>query len=499
MKRIGFILIMVPVVVFAYKEPTHEDMTESAMKFSILADTSQNLMLDLGLKNDLTDDKIQKFSGHDNTNRSVKELMRFGARYEDDEETGRSLNHFFDPVNDRALTVLGSERGAKSPDWALEDNADNDSQHYSYKDSMDFFYKAMTARLEADRKKNFGLMFQSLGHVVHHLQDMAQPEHVRNDAHCDKWYCGIIGQFDPSYYETYTNDHKSETHISGLISGKSYPIPKFDTARKFWTTDASVPARRGMADFTNRNFVSNNTNFKRGANGEFLVSDYALPIPDPVPIPRNIADVDLKGAEGQRVCDRLKQTPPLTFPAFDCVIEFVSNEVTDSYTGQSSNNARASTYSLFNKNLSDYDKDAIVRGSYVRSIFTLNEFNYDAAHNYLIPRAVPYSAGLINHFFKTKLELTKTSGSGDWSVKNLSDVPLEGTFELYSKSITNGTVQKIGSVNNVGQPLARDPDLGISGAGPIPGAYLYQLKLATCPWKLPGETAFKLHEQFHGP
>ena len=29
--------------------------------------------------------------------------------------------------------------------------------------------------------------------------------------------------------------------------------------------------------------------------------------------------------------------------------------------------------------------------------FTLNALNYDAAHNYLIPRAVAYSAGLINH------------------------------------------------------------------------------------------------------
>ena len=28
-------------------------------------------------------------------------------------------------------------------------------------------------------------MFQTLGHVVHHLQDMAQPQHVRNDMHLD--------------------------------------------------------------------------------------------------------------------------------------------------------------------------------------------------------------------------------------------------------------------------------------------------------------------------
>ena len=32
-----------------------------------------------------------------------------------------------------------------------------------------------------------------------------------------------------------------------------------------------------------------------------------------------------------------------------------------------------------------------------RGFFTLNALNYDAAHNYLTPRAVAYSAGLINH------------------------------------------------------------------------------------------------------
>ena len=31
-----------------------------------------------------------------------------------------------------------------------------------------------------------------------------------------------------------------------------------------------------------------------------------------------------------------------------------------------------------------------------RGFFTLNALNYDAAHNYLTPRAVAYSAGLVN-------------------------------------------------------------------------------------------------------
>ena len=42
-------------------------------------------------------------------------------------------------------------------------------------------------------------------------------------------------------------------------------------------------------------------------------------------------------------------------------------------------------------------------------------------------------------------------------------------------------------------------DLSATGTAPISGAYLYQLKLAGWPKKLPGAIAFRLHEQFHGP
>ena len=47
--------------------------------------------------------------------------------------------------------------------------------------------------------------------------------------------------------------------------------------------------------------------------------------------------------------------------------------------------------------------------------------------------------------------------------------------------------------------MIREPDFGMLGTGPSSGAYLYQVKLAGWPWKLPGVMAFKLQEQFHGP
>lgn len=43
------------------------------------------------------------------------------------------------------------------------------------KRAIDYFHVALTMEEEEDRREQFGLLFRSLGHVIHHIQDMAQP------------------------------------------------------------------------------------------------------------------------------------------------------------------------------------------------------------------------------------------------------------------------------------------------------------------------------------
>ena len=104
-----------------------------------------------------------------------------GARFEDD--FPRFLNHFYDPIYNRPLTVLGIAAGERSPDWALEDNTDFGKQEFSLRHAREYLYKALTLPTKPERDKHFGLTFQTLGQVIHHVQDMAQPQHVRNDAY----------------------------------------------------------------------------------------------------------------------------------------------------------------------------------------------------------------------------------------------------------------------------------------------------------------------------
>ena len=116
-------LVIVSSKVYAYKEPTHEEMSSNAIEISILS-VEQTLLTDFGLE--IFSSK-QEFTNPDNPNGikvTIINLVRNGAKFEDN--TLRAFNHFYDPVNNKPLTVLGKEIGNTSPDWALEDNGDVD-------------------------------------------------------------------------------------------------------------------------------------------------------------------------------------------------------------------------------------------------------------------------------------------------------------------------------------------------------------------------------------
>jgi hypothetical protein len=159
-------------------------MSEKAANSSVLY-VPETLEL-LGLKHVGLDDETQLFPNSDTflgfgTSKlmTIGELIQFGAGFEDDRRKVQALYHFFNPANGQGLIVGGSVPGAPSPNWALEDNADfGTDQPFSYKKGRQYFYDALTKSAKTDRDKNWGLTFQTLGHVIHHLQDMAQPQHA---------------------------------------------------------------------------------------------------------------------------------------------------------------------------------------------------------------------------------------------------------------------------------------------------------------------------------
>ncbi|MBK6980675.1 MAG: hypothetical protein IPH30_03480 [Betaproteobacteria bacterium] len=91
--------------------------------------------------------------------------------------------------------------------------------------------------------------------VVHHLQDMAQPQHVRNDMHLDIPCVGpplsdILNKLAgrPSHFEIWTNSPDVRGGIVAAnaapsIAGYDMDAPAFESsfrsAKPFWTTRSS--------------------------------------------------------------------------------------------------------------------------------------------------------------------------------------------------------------------------------------------------------------------
>jgi len=400
----------------SYEIETHADMSQAALQASALNQSSSKVLSDLGLEESINVDR--QFPDSNGTQSSITQLFRTGARFED---SGiRPRNHFYNPLNNTPLTIPGIPLlNFTSPDWVLEDNGQITGvlgQNFSFADARGYLLKALTLSSESDRQKNFGSTFQTLGQVVHHIQDMAQPQHVRNDPHWDQFsLLGLNPLFNPSSYEKWTD----RDTVRGALPFSGYAPTysaadrtTFNVARNFWHTPTADLGRvgKGLADFTNRSFVSAGTNFDRPG---------LFPTPDFNDVTSTSGEIQQLCAGAQPACPNLSLTGTMFF---------FGNTVVDLYTGALANNPRASTLSVFDADLQKAGKPYI---------FTLNRFNFTAAHSFLIPRAVGYSAGMINYFFRGKVDyVPDPDNPGGFLIKNLGTEPMKGKFQVYYDDTT---------------------------------------------------------------
>lgn len=118
----------------------------------------------------------------------------------------RVFNHFFNPLDNTGLQVGGVTFGAPAVPWAIESvNSDPPGpgnpypNNFSWLHAREAMWCALTrTRLPRDTLLDAGIRrlcwataISALGHSLHLLQDLAQPQHVRNDPHNppnDDWY-----------------------------------------------------------------------------------------------------------------------------------------------------------------------------------------------------------------------------------------------------------------------------------------------------------------------
>ncbi len=375
----------------AYEILTHQDLTEAAVDRSVLV-TDPTALNNLGLKG--VRDKTQQFPNSRQVPQEVLELFRTGADFEDSiYPTVRVTRHFYNPLTGQGLDVWWLPTQTSSPDWALAPRGSDSNQENSYADARQYLYDALTKPAKKDRDTAFGRTFQTLGQVVHHLQDMAQPQHVRNDAHPP----------GPTHslYERWTDREEVRGRIAQQFTNPA-SVAAFNSPRRFWHTEPPGPnspaSGQGMAEFTNANFVSAGSNFGANSTGFTSHPNFALPSPTGVTERKQITDPELLGTN-----------QPLRGEMW-----FIGTTGKDNLTGQPVPNPRASTYSIFDADLQRYSQTAPFRA------VTLNRFNFEATYPHLMPRAVAYSAGLINYFFRGRLEIS---------------LPEEGVYSLVDHAV----------------------------------------------------------------
>ena len=408
---------------FAYDLGTHENISTRSVKESVL--TKGKVLEKLGLKPLGSGQTFPDFLGEPYR---IDQLIARGARHEDTDELMRVFHHFYNPATGQPLTV-GGALGSTSPDWALEDREQLTSIHsgeqrFSYRDARWYFLQALIAPTPAGRDENWGLAFQSLGHVIHHIQDMAQPQHVRNDPHCGP-YCGNV--YPASAYEAWTEENRRELPLDPVVAGYDVSSERyrnvFDRPRAFWHTHPPehLAAGQGMAEFTHRNFVSAGTLFK---------PEFALPVFD---ITKSI-DLDIQ---------HLAPGTPL-----NGVVRFFANDVRDEFLNVTQTNAAGLSESVF---------DAELLKARRQPVFSLNRFTFQAAQGFLMPRAVAHSAGLINYFFRTDFEMVRDSeDASTFRIRNRTSEPMNGKIALYVESAAGERWRVNGQEWNVEIPAEGD-------------------------------------------
>lgn len=360
-------LILTSLPAWGYDVNVHEQMSIRAFALAL---TKRTFLDDLGIS------KEQSIGGNTAIN-----WIALGSIKEDDFlPIPRSRYHFFDPTTRKGLL----QTFQAAPDWTM-DSANNPV--YSIPGARSQFYLAFTSPDPQVREAAMARMFRGIGQVIHLVQDMAQPQHVRDDIHLP------IGD-GRSRYELYTGNPNN----LGQLKYDGYPVIDRSNYRSFW---ASFGA--GLAEFTNRSFVSEDTNFRSEGGNRY-------------PLPKE-ADSYVTEETVSSIVDKYGTTYTNFF------VRYVGNNFSDSYLGQSFTNKYLSTFSVF---------DFVRRRHTGTPAYTMNDRNHKAYADILVQRAVGYSAGLIKYFFRGEIELLRDiNNTNNYIIKNLSTERMQGTFAVY--------------------------------------------------------------------
>ena len=312
--------------------------------------------------------------------KTIVQWLEDAGRWEDEPVYTRSFNHFHDPL--QPWYIAGFDSTFKSSlIWAQDQGTIGSlfGGDWSWKKARNSYHKGLTSLTKNDREINFADTFRAFGQIMHLIQDASVPAHVRNDPHI---YIDLFGKKIGKYhYEVWVNNNLPMISLSSKGFDKAIlditpeatariPIANiFDTNK--YNLDGSNPevatgSSIGIAEYTNANFFSEGTIF----------SGYPHPA---------IADTNFQ------------------------YIDFKHPEVVDAEDGKLDN--RVYIKKVVGEeverlaSLSYVSHECLKKGYYCFFPLVLDDKVYEDYASKLISRAVGYSTGLLEYFFRGSLEV----------------------------------------------------------------------------------------------
>ncbi len=382
---------------YAYKEEVHREMARRAF---VAAATQNDFLWRLGVT------LSTRVAGE------FPEVYVGEGAFDEDHPSYRPLNHFLDPAHRRraleqriGLFFTCDELGLPADQWALEGSLLNG---WALPDSREYLKRAIAGPNPGVRDSSMRDFFRSLGHMTHLIQDMAQPEHTRNDQHLIGSLVGVPGHrfTSGSLYEEWTAENLVRIPLSDVDSYfTGYPVVHLHAYRDyFW-------GGWGMADFSNAGFVTQDTNYDDERN-PLNCETYTQPLIGNA-VPR-------RQVVGERVLN--------TDGGYDTVtaVEYVyTSRPYDVYKQESLTDIYHTFLSSVNLETRLYNPNADPDQG--QGYYSLAPSSYQTRAQMLVPMAVGYSAGFIDHYFRGRIgaEWTRNSNNGwDLTIQNQSDAPV---------------------------------------------------------------------------
>lgn len=364
-----------------------------------------------------------------------------GTKWEFVTGRARSLNHFHSPtITNPAKSTLEtsglSDRG--NGESALLWTQDGDTQEimvegdWSWHRVRDYQYDYLTSFNNANADANLARMLMGLGYQMHMIQDMSQPNHVRNNTHIRDGM-GVNG-----FFETWGKNNV-ELIRREILDKKDengnyvFPVPDitvdltakfdethnlapvarlFDTRTYLGTNTPTISLSQGLSEYTNGNFFSQDTIFAAERFADDPAHKYYFPYPR-----HESTDI-------QSFINRSKAA--------------IGDTIYISKTGEGEN----ITYFAREGFSTRWAQSLFGTGKWFYGSFKSDEVCFLDQAKKLIPRAVGYSYAMLDYFFRGQLitsipsETPPTRDRISLNVRNLTSTGENmdgGTLDLMVK------------------------------------------------------------------